>query len=180
MADQPTIIVAGCTRSGLTMTMQMLHAGGIECLGRYPAFEDHGIGMIPWHQCSGKAVKLVDAHQQLPRPGNYRVIRLARDLDQQVASFFKFMRMFGIPFTSEPRKMMKRSFVESYKTIDRWVGEHPHRVLQFEAVIENPAAAAQEIADFIERPVDVSRMAGAVIARSPLCTERFYELEMVG
>ena len=56
------IIVAGLTRSGLSVTMQMLWAGGYPCLGRWPAFEQYAVGRVPWHLLPDRvAVKLVDA-----------------------------------------------------------------------------------------------------------------------
>lgn len=40
------IIVTGIARSGLSLTMQMLHAGGIPCAGEPPAFEPYPLGQI--------------------------------------------------------------------------------------------------------------------------------------
>ena len=37
--DRPCIIVSGLGRCGSSLVMQMLHAGGVECLGAPPAFE---------------------------------------------------------------------------------------------------------------------------------------------
>lgn len=70
------LIVAGITRSGLSLTMQMLHAGGYPCEGEPPDFEPHPVGEMPWERCERRAVKLVDAHHQFPPAGSYDVIRL--------------------------------------------------------------------------------------------------------
>lgn len=39
MSDKPTIFVSGLGRCGSSMTMQMLDAAGIPCIGDYPAYE---------------------------------------------------------------------------------------------------------------------------------------------
>ena len=89
------LIVPGIARSGLTVTMQMLNAGGYPCVGEYPAFEKYNIGDIPWEECVGKAVKVVDTHIQFPPEGRYKVIFLTRDIKQQVKSQCKFLKFIA-------------------------------------------------------------------------------------
>lgn len=89
------LIVAGITRSGLTVTMQMLHAGGYPCMGEYPAFECFDIGKIPWRECEGFAVKAVDAQLQNPPDSACKVIRLRRNLVEQCKSINKWNNLFG-------------------------------------------------------------------------------------
>ena len=96
----PTILVAGCARSGLTMTMQMLDAGGFPCLGEYPDYEPYNFGGLPWEHARGKALKIPDAHEQLqissPPFDDYLVITPRRDLRQQAESSGKLMRQIPI------------------------------------------------------------------------------------
>jgi hypothetical protein len=147
------IIVAGVIRSGLTLTMQMLHAGGYPCAGEYPAFEEYPIGRIPWKNLNVKAVKLVDAHRHLPEDGDYRVIRLHRDMKQQ-------------------------SFKKDYKVIDRWANRHDCLRLHFEDLILQPHDSALKIAGWVNLPLNVQKMADSVIERSPACHPEILELTM--
>ena len=114
---EKTVIVAGITRSGLSLMMQMLHKGGFPCYGTYPAFEDYQVGQIDYHEARHKAIKLVDSHNQLPPPGDYYVIRMRRNLDQQIKSLMKFMRIMGVPVLGSDRRKLKRSVIRDYKKI---------------------------------------------------------------
>lgn len=83
------ILVVGLTRSGLSLTMQMLHAGGHSCFGGPPAFDGYDLGKIPWRSVGMMAVKVVETHLQFPPRdfGPFRVIRLGRDFREQAKSF---------------------------------------------------------------------------------------------
>ena len=55
------IIVTGLGRCGSSLAMQMLRAGGVPCLGEWPAFEEpqaEGMKIEPHH--AGHAVKVID------------------------------------------------------------------------------------------------------------------------
>jgi len=171
------IIVAGITRSGLTLVMQMLNAGGFPCEGDYPSFEEHPFGEVPWGECFGKAVKLVDAHLQLPPPGNYKIVRLARNLKQQAKSFNKFTKIFGMP--SAPVALLIKSFKRDYITIDKWAQGYPVLRLGFEAIILDPTKAAEKLAEFIGVPMAIRAMAKTVIKRGTDCHPTMLETEMV-
>lgn len=174
----PTLVIAGITRSGLTVTMQMLQAGGYPCAGEYPAFEPFDISRIPWSDCDGLAVKLVDAHLNLPPPGDYRVIRLVRDPKQQARSLNKFIGVVtGLPPVPVP--VLVRSFKQDYKAIDRWASRHPTLRMRFEDIITDPAATSKRIAAFTGKQLDTQKMAEVVIARDPECYPTLLEAKML-
>jgi hypothetical protein len=170
------IIVTGIVRSGLSMTMQMLHAGGYPCVGEPAAFEEHGIGTIPWVEYSGKmvAVKAVDGvHDLPPRPlGPFDVIRLHRDLDQQACSTNKFNRLLGgLPVVSI-RKYVK-SFKREYHELDAFYKRDRVLHLHFEKVLEDPLGQAERVVEWLEYrdhpELNVEAMAAAVVRRGPGC-----------
>lgn len=176
------IIVAGIARSGLTLTMQMLHAGGIPCLGEWPAFEQYGIGQIPWGQCQDKAVKLVDAQIQFPPEGDFSIIRLHRNERQQARSQKKLMRaILGYDAGVSVNQLVK-SFGPSYSLIDNWAMGYRTLHLSFEKVIENPVVEATRLAGWIggvwtkER---IQAMADVVRPRTSDCYQGFLELDMI-
>ncbi len=176
--NKPTVVVAGIGRSGLTVTMQMLHAGGYPCAGQPPGFEIFDIGMIPWKRCMGDAVKLVGAHLQLPPPGNYAVIRLKRNFNQQALSVRKFWRIFGLPDESNNSALI-RSFKKDYKVIDGWAKSQRTLMLDFEEIITDAITTAEKIREFIGEPLDTAKMASVVIPRDSDCHPEMLELSMI-
>lgn len=173
------IIIAGIARSGLTMTMQMLDAGGYPCMGEYPAYEKYDIGEIPWALCKGFAIKLIDAHRQIPHKLKGRkVITLSRDMKQQARSFNKFLgALTGLPPTSE--KALVRSYKKDYAIIEKWLKRQKVLRLKFEDIISDPLAAATTMAEFSGKNMNIDRMAGAVIPRGPECHPELLEARMV-
>ncbi len=173
-----TVLVLGIARSGLTVTMQMLYAGGYSCAGERPAFEPFPMFGIPWDECKGKAVKVVDAQLQVPVPGNYNIIYLRRDLNEQAKSTNKFGSILsGMP--EQPIKSLKNGLKKDYKAIDKWVKGHDVLRIEFEDLIINSHEVASRINDFVGGDLDVAKMADTVIPRGPGCFDGLLELQMV-
>jgi hypothetical protein len=178
VSDQRTVVVAGITRSGLSVTMQMLHAGGFPCVGSPPAFEEFPVGKIPWGDCAGKAVKLVDAHLQLPQPGRYHVITPRRLLRTQAKSWNRFAGvLFGIQPADEAR--IVESFTRDYATIAAWARRQESRCyLSFGTLVTQPRAAAEHLAASLGVDLDIDAMAAVVRPRGPGLHPTLLELEM--
>jgi hypothetical protein len=176
-----TVIVAGITRSGLTLTMQMLHAGGYPCAGTYPAFEDYPLGRIPFGQCTGKAIKVVDTHTQLPPTGEYYVIRTSRDYKELSKSMRKFLNLTtGRSLSREDMRKMEKSLPYDYYQIDSWAKKQKGLlVLDFEEMILQPEDVALKIAEFIQHPLDIQKMVDTVVPRHPDCYPTMLELNFL-
>lgn len=177
MTARKTIYVAGIARSGLTATMQMLHAGGYPCAGERPAFEPYDVCRIPWKDCTGMAVKVVDAQIQTPPPGDYKIIRLNRNKTEQAKSTNKFVGAFcGLP----PMSLggLKNGLKKDYVIIDRWAKKYPTLVLNFEDIINHPLVAASAVDKFVGGGLDTSKMARCIINRGPECHPTLLELVM--
>ena len=174
------IIVTGITRSGLSLTMQMLNAGGYKCEGEYPAFEKYQLGEVPWLECKDSAVKLVDANLQLPPLGEYNVIRLRRNLEQQAKSLIKFSIALGILVTSPPISILIKSFKRDYKIIDEW-GEKQNSFmyLDFEDLINNSHKASLSMQKFVGKKLDIEAMVSCVIERETNCYPTMLEFELI-
>jgi|GEM_PF-324283 len=177
--EKPMIIVTGIARSGLTVTMQMLNAGGYPCAGECPAFEPYPIGEIPWNVCKGKAVKLVDAQLHMPHKlKKQKVILLSRDLTQQAKSFNKFIAaMTGMPPTA--KSALIRSYKKDYAVIGKWVKKQNAITIRFEDIIKNPQKTARIISDFSGKNLDIEKMTQVVIPRGPECHSELLEARMI-
>lgn len=184
------VIVTGLGRCGSSLTMQMLAAGGLRALGKYPTFEvsQAMLGTLTrdWlQQQQNCAIKILDPHRLadsvLNLPGQ-RVIWLDRNLEQQACSQVKFMRLvLGVPVN---RKAARG--VESLLRVDT---ARCHRLLamlavpvlrlSFEHLVTHPAGAASTIAGFLSPlPLDEAAMASAAVARLPQCLPGLLELEL--
>jgi hypothetical protein len=113
MSAPQIIMVAGLGRCGTSLALQMLAAGGVDCVGPYPSFEDAEHDQLrrtapaEWAaRAAGKAVKVLDPHRNPPPIGPaYRVLWLFRDWADQARSQLK---MVGAPQSRANRKRMER------------------------------------------------------------------------
>src|SRR3954469_11817695 len=112
---RPIIVVSGLPRSGTSMMMQMLRAGGLELVtdavrtadGSNPkgyfeleAVKDLDKGVpAPWlADARGRAVKIVSSLiAYLPGTSQYQVLFMIRDLDEAIASQKRMLAERGSP-----------------------------------------------------------------------------------
>ena len=168
-----TIVVAGLGRCGSSMLMQMLHLGGVPCVGDWPAFEDprarHVVTREFVQACAGQAVKVLDPHRT-GLPGNVRVVWLDRDRQQQAESHAKFLRLLtGVNPPREQRRKLPGALLRDTHAAMALIGSRPLIRLRFEEVLRHPLKAAELLAGFVGVPMDCGRAAGAVRARGPEC-----------
>lgn len=164
----PPIIVAGLGRCGTSLVMQMLHAGGVPCVGQYPAFEEHDVDLS---RCGGMAVKVLDMPRFKPRiPTDALIIRLTRDTHQQALSQAKMMRLtMGIPINRQQLRAVEASLDRDEGKTSTMIGWRKTRSLTFEYLLAKPRDAAAEIARFIDRQFDVELAAAQVRQRPSDC-----------
>lgn len=178
-----TIIVAGVTRSGLTMTMQMLKAGGYPCHGEYPAFEPSDIGQIPFSELAGNAIKVVDTHTQFPPTGDYHVILLRRNTREQAKSIIKFLNLvagFKVSKSKGSIARFEKSVISDMAKIDAWAKRQSGLLeIDFESIISAPIAYSFKIADFVGKELSISAMASVVVKRTTMCYDGLLEATFI-
>lgn len=179
------VVVSNLLRAGSSLTMQMLHAGGYQCVGRWPDFEvEQTEGTNEWlRRCEGMAVKVLDPHRYRPPPGpDYRVIWIDRDVRQQAKSTIKAQReMAGMNVHRSHLKDMERLIRESRKpALDTWrsVGARM-LMMRFERMVLGKHEAAEDIAKFIGADLDTEAMAAAVVKRRPGCLQYMLEFKLL-
>ena len=178
----PIVVVSGLPRSGTSMVMRMLSAGGIAAVtdGERAADEDNPLGYFELEQvkaldggqdprwlteAQGKAVKVISfLLEKLPPGHDYRVVFLNRNLSEVLASQKKMLERRGETSTPGADRMTAR-FEEHLRKVRRLLREDA----RFEAlevpyaeVIADPLTQAGRIARFVGLPVDAARMAAAV------------------
>ena len=175
-------IVSGLPRSGTSMAMAALAAGGIEPLIDHvrAADEDNPKGYyedervkdlaemkdIEWLDgARGKVIKVVSSLlNYLPASNAYKVVFMRRNLHEVLASQTKMLDRRGEESHTEDQELltMYESHLEKVQFQLRFRPYFETIYLDFASVVAEPAREAQRIADFVGGGLDVERMAEAV------------------
>ena len=177
------VVVTGLPRSGTSMLMQMLAAGGVPLLSdavRKPD-EDNPRGYFEYEPvkkllentdwiegAKGKAIKIVTPLlSAIPRNIPLRVIAIERNLDEILDSQAKMIERRGgaLPDTSERRDRLKAEYRRTLRRVKVWLAGRPHTgvlVVARNSVLTDPAAQAERIREFLDGEADAARMAAAV------------------
>ncbi len=172
-------IVSGLPRSGTSLMMQLLEAGGIEIVTDrvraadtdnprgYHEFErvkkiKEDASWLP--EIRGKAVKMVSQLlYDLPASETYRILFMDRDLDEVLASQEKMLARLGQP--AAPRSAILSAYTMHLARLRGWLAEQHHiAVLQvrYADVVAEPQAAATQVSAFLGGRLDVVAAVRAV------------------
>ena len=174
-------IVSGLPRSGTSLMMQMLAAGGVPVLsdGERRADKDNPKGYLEWERVKqlpkdpsliaegeGKAVKVISQLLlSLPATHEYRVIFMQRPLPEVLASQEEMLKRRGTQEPSVNPAVIKQAFQNHLYDVNTWLnGKANVRVLRmpYHRVLEEPRVVAAEIAQFLEMPLNLDAMAEQV------------------
>jgi predicted AlkP superfamily phosphohydrolase/phosphomutase/tetratricopeptide (TPR) repeat protein len=173
------IVVTGLPRSGTSMLMQMLSAGGLEVLAdaKRQADPDNPRGYFEYQpvkallndsrwlfEARGKAVKIVaPLLAGLPRGLPCRVMLIERDLDEVLDSQERMLaRSNG---TAEGRRLLKAEYARMLGRAKVLLARRPRTrflVLEHREAIDTPRAIAERVSDFLGTGLDVAKMAAAI------------------
>ncbi len=179
---QPIIVVSGLPRSGTSMVMKMLEAGGLPVLtdGIRTADEDNPKGYYEvervknlaqetdkaWlAEARGKVVKVISfLLKSLPPQFNYRVVFIRREMEEVLASQRKMLARRGETEETTPERM--RALFEddlwraSYQLKRR--SEFETLEIHYSAVLAQPLEAARRLDAFLGGGLDAEAMAAVV------------------
>ena len=177
-------IVSGLPRSGTSMMMTMLEAGGLEPLtdGIRAADEDNPKGYYEYERVKqieddkewleyarGKVVKMIAALlKHLPQEYRYELIFMRRDLGEVLASQRRMLIRRGEPAETVPDERMAELFKRHVEQVEAWITTQPNMSVLYvdhSDVLENAARQAQRVGEFLSCALDVPAMA-AVVDRS--------------
>ncbi|HUL77458.1 MAG TPA: sulfotransferase family protein [Vicinamibacteria bacterium] len=179
---QPIVVVSGLPRSGTSMVMKMLEAGGLPVLtdGLRTADEDNPMGYYEIERVKnlgqehdkswlagarGKGIKVISfLLKSLPSRFNYRVVFIRREMEEVLASQRKMLARRGEAEATPPERM--RALFDD----DLWrAGYQLKRRPEFEtlelhysAVLARPLEEARRLAAFLGGGLDAKAMAAAV------------------
>jgi len=180
--SESLVVVTGLPRSGTSVMMQMLAAGGMEVLTDQAraADADNPRGYLEFEpvknlladsawlaDARGKAVKIVaPLLAALPVDLACRVILCERDLGEVLDSQEKMLQRHGEPVATPDRRQLLRE--EYARTIERVKAMLTHRAhtalltMDHDEVVYDPVNAAKKLEAFLGAGLNVAAMVGAV------------------
>ena len=179
-AGRPIVVVSGLPRSGTSLAMRMLDVGGLPVmtdglrhadlsnpngyyeLERVKTLEARGDAR--WlADARGKAVKIISfLLTWLPETYDYRVVFMERRLDEVMASQDAMLRHRGEDAAIDAARDARALYEEHLRQVDRFLSRRScFSVLRlhYGDVVARPADAAARLAQFVNVPLDVARMA---------------------
>lgn len=177
----PVIVVSGLPRSGTSMAMQMLQAGGVSVLTdqERQADADNPRGYLELERvkqlrtdkswvadAEGKAVKIIHLLlMELPTDREYRVLFMRRDLREVVKSQGTMLERSGKKGAALPAERLMAVYEQQLRTVEAWLAQHPlFKVLDMDhrAMVTAPQAQVDRVCDFLGMQLDRAAMVAAV------------------
>jgi len=174
-------IVSGLPRSGTSLMMQMLDAGGLPVLsdGERKADTDNPKGYLEWErikqlpkdpsliaEAEGKVVKVISQLiLSLPAGHEYRVVFMQRPLPEVLKSQDEMLRRRGNADSSTDTSAIEEAFQRHLIEVNKWLTGKPNvRIMRvhYHRVLREPRIVAEEVVAFLQVPLDVEAMAGQV------------------
>ncbi|HTS78566.1 MAG TPA: tetratricopeptide repeat protein, partial [Bryobacteraceae bacterium] len=180
--SESVVIVSGLPRSGTSMVMQMLAAGGMPVLsdaGR-ESDEDNPRGYLElqrvknlWKdsawlsEARGCAVKIVaPLLKALPDGLACRAILCERDLDEVLDSQERMLARRSEPAVGpERRQRLKQEYARTLDHVIRMLAHRPQTALlriEHRCAISSPSVVAQSVNRFLGGNLDVTKMSAAI------------------
>lgn len=173
-------IVSGLPRSGTSLMMQMLAAGGLPILtdGERKPDIDNPRGYCEWEpvkllpkqpelidEAEGRAVKIISQLLfSLPRGRDYKLIFMERPLPEVLASQDEMLKRRGSTELVD-HALLTQAFRDHMQRIISWFElreEIPVYRMGFRKLLSDPFNCAQSISDFLELKLNTEAMARAV------------------
>ena len=173
-------IVSGLPRSGTSMMMRMLNAGGMEVVvdNVRKADTDNPAGYFEFEKVKkikedaswldgvkGKAVKMVSKLLiDLPATYCYKVIFMRRNMQEMLKSQQTMLERRGVKDDGNDEEMA-RFFKKHVAEIEGWLRGQDHidvLYVDYNDTVKDPLKTAQQVKAFLDGTLDAGKMAGAV------------------
>lgn len=174
------IIVSGLPRSGTSLMMQMLQAGGLTLISDNVRsadyhnpngyFEYEKVKSLQsdnsWVNIShGKCIKILfHLLKFIPMQFNYKILFMERNLDEVLESQDKIIRE-RYSIGSDKDKSLKKIFEKELQNIEEWLDRQNNISLlkvQYKDVLENALQETIKIEDFLDLPLNKHHMTKVV------------------
>lgn len=177
----PIVVVTGLPRSGTSLAMQMLAAGGVPPMtdGERRPDDDNPRGYYEFErvkqlrtdkawldQAAGRAVKIIHMLlTELPDDRPYAVMFMRRDIGEVVRSQSVMLSRSGRAGGAIPPERLAAVYEQQLAGVDRWLAARPcFRVLDvpYAGLVADPKSWAARVRELVGRDLDLSAMTAAV------------------
>src|SRR5882724_3051299 len=180
---QMIAIVSGLPRSGTSLMMQMLDAGGLPVLsdGERKADTDNPKGYLEWErikqlpkdphliaEAEGKVVKVISQlilSLPIDRGHDYKIVFMQRPLPEVLKSQDEMLRRRGntdsIASSDAETSAIGEAFQRHLIEVNKWLADKENiRVsrVHYHRVLREPREVAEEVAAFLQVPLDLKAM----------------------
>jgi hypothetical protein len=180
---EPIVVVSGLPRSGTSMMMRMLAAGGIEPFsdGARSADIDNPEGYYEhrrvidlerdpdrgWvREARGRALKVISfLLRHLPPDNAYRIVYMRRHLDEVLASQDKMLDRLGNAAPGGDLEAMKEAYRNDIVAARLYARKQPNMEMlevHYAQAVADPTATARAVNAFLGGGLDEAKMAAAV------------------
>jgi hypothetical protein len=180
---EPIVIVSGLPRSGTSMLMKMLEAGGMKIMtdSERVADIDNPKGYFEYERVKnlekevdksyiregrGKVLKVISfLIKDLPDDNDYRVIFMRRDLDEVLASQNKMIQRLGTSDSTAAEEAMKEAYRNDIVRTRLLCKKRPNFEwieINYKNTIEDSSATARSVNAFLGGHLDEAAMREAV------------------
>ncbi len=182
MNPKTVVIVSGLPRSGTSMMMKMLEAGGLPILTdnlreadannpkgyyefeRVKNMKDGDLAWMP--EAVGKVVKIVTGLiTYLPPEFTYKIIFMRRDLKEVLSSQKKMLGRLGKGDDNIPDDKMAKTYEEHLKLVKGWLVRQANietLYVDYNVMVNDPAESLQKVNALLGGGMDVQTMASVV------------------
>ena len=180
---QPVVVVSGLPRSGTSMMMKMLEAGGIPVWldgvrtaddqnpkGYYELERvkelDKGLDKSWVREGRGRAVKVISSLlEYLPATNNYQVLFMNRNIQEVLDSQSKMLSQRGEADGSASDAALEKFYETHLRKVKYFLAHEPgfsSLDVKYADVLADPEAMARRIRTFLGASLNVAGMTGAV------------------
>lgn len=181
-ARKAIVVVSGLPRSGTSMMMKMLEAGGVPVLTdlkrgpdadnpkgyyEYEAVKKLPAGETAWlAEARGKAVKIiVSLLPYLPDSERYKVFFMTRRMEEILASQRKMLARRGEKGSAIPDDEMTAHFEKHVQEVKAWMTSQKNLAfieVDYNSLVDDPRGSLGAFRGFLDCALDFERMAGVV------------------
>jgi hypothetical protein len=175
-------IVSGLPRSGTSMMMQMLMAGGMGIVSDEirKADEDNPRGYLEWErvkklkedqswlgECVGKAIKVISVFLfDLPSQYKYKIIFMQREMEEVLASQKVMLQRREEKGDGLGDEEMAGKFGEHLEQVENWLARQSYLTvlyLKYNEVIKYPLYYSKMVNNFLGGELNEKNMAEAIV-----------------
>ncbi|WP_339138547.1 MAG: sulfotransferase domain-containing protein [Candidatus Electrothrix sp. GW3-4] len=175
--------MSGLPRSGTSMMMNILEAGGIPAITdhqraadidnpkgyyEYEQVKELPNGETKWlNNANGRAVKIISSLlQHLPEPYQYRIIIMERKIEEVLISQKKMLERRNEISDNVSDEELTTLFHDHLHQTEDWLQKHHHHVsclrVSYNTVLKNPEVISRQINRFLGGGLDVRAMTSVI------------------